>query len=441
MSKHKQYDVATSTLLSTGLEGKRVGYKKTKLGWIPEDWNVKSLDQLGEFSKGKGITKKDILEDEVGGLPCVRYAEIYTIYHYNTTVLKSKINQESAANSNPINCGDILFAGSGETLEDIGKSIAYLNKETAYAGGDICILKHHNQDPQFLGYLFNNDVVRSQLYKIGQGHSVVHIYSSGLKKVSVPIPPLPEQQKIASILNTWDKAIAAQEKLIAQKQALKNGLMQQLLTGKKRFAGFVEEWEEKSLNDIVKYLGGEAFKSTNQVENGVRWLKIANVGIGVVKWGDSTTFLPTSFIDENPKYVLKAGDAVMALTRPILNDKLKIAVFNKEDGIALLNQRVAKLISKNKNDLKFIYYIHQTPYFIYTMNAMMAGTDPPNISIKDLAKKKVFIPGYEEQKKIVSVIESFDNEIDNLINKGKHLKKQKQGLMQQLLTGEKRVKG
>jgi type I restriction enzyme S subunit len=146
MSKHKQYDVANSTkpvlsgveMLNTSLAEERVGYKETQLGWIPEDWSVKSLDQLGEFSKGKGIAKKDILEDEVGGLPCVRYAEIYTIYHYNTTVLKSKINQESAANSNPINYGDILFAGSGETLEDIGKSIAYLNKETAYAGGDIC---------------------------------------------------------------------------------------------------------------------------------------------------------------------------------------------------------------------------------------------------------------------------------------------------------------
>lgn len=88
------------------------GYKQTKLGLIPEDWSVKSLDEIGVFSKGKGIAKKDILEDEIDGLPCVRYAEIYTIYHYNTKALKSKINQESAKNSNPINYGDILFAGS-----------------------------------------------------------------------------------------------------------------------------------------------------------------------------------------------------------------------------------------------------------------------------------------------------------------------------------------
>tara|TARA_R110002124_G_scaffold104339_3_gene254147 strand:- start:6156 stop:7454 length:1299 start_codon:yes stop_codon:yes gene_type:complete len=416
------------------------GYKETKLGWIPEDWSVKLLDELGEFSKGKGIAKKDVLEDEIDGLPCIRYAEIYTIYHYNTTALKSKINQESSENSNPIGRGDILFAGSGETLEDIGKSIAYFGEQTAYAGGDIIILKQNHQDSRYLGYLFNNDVVKNQLFKIGQGHSVVHIYSSGLKKVLVPLPPLPEQQKIASILNIWDKAIAAQEKLILEKQELKKGLMQQLLTGKKRFRGFTEEWEVKPMNDIVKYLGGEAFKSTSQVENGVKWLKIANVGIGSVKWNNSTTFLPTSFIEKNPKYVLKEGDIIMALTRPILNNKLKIATFNKEDGIALLNQRVAKLTSKNKNDLKFIYYLHQMPYFIYCMNVMMAGTDPPNISLKDLSKTKVTIPNYDEQKMIVSIIESFDFEIDNLIDIKEQIINQKQGLMQQLLTGEKRVK-
>jgi type I restriction enzyme S subunit len=291
-----------------------------------------------------------------------------------------------------------------------------------------------------LGYLLNNDIVRKQLFKLGQGHSVVHIYSSGLKKVVIPLPPLPEQHKIAQILSTWDKAIALQEQLIAEKQALKKGLMQELLTGKKRFLGFTEEWEEKLVGDITEYLGGEAFKSTDKVSDGVKWLKIANVGIGNLKWKDATTFLPENFIDLKPKYVLKKGDIVMALTRPVLDDKLKIAELKEKDGIALLNQRVAKLIPKERNEIKFIFYLHQTSRFIYSMNAMMAGTDPPNISIKHLSKKRILIPNYREQKKIVNTLKKIDTEIENLIKYKDSLIRQKEGLMQQLLTGEKRVK-
>jgi type I restriction enzyme S subunit len=216
--------------------------------------------------------------------------------------------------------------------------------------------------------------------------------------------------------------------------------MQELLTGKKRFLGFTEEWEEKLVGDITEYLGGEAFKSTDKVSDGVKWLKIANVGIGNLKWKDATTFLPENFIDLKPKYVLKKGDIVMALTRPVLDDKLKIAELKEKDGIALLNQRVAKLIPKERNEIKFIFYLHQTSRFIYSMNAMMAGTDPPNISIKHLSKKRILIPNYREQKKIVNTLKKIDTEIENLIKYKDSLIRQKEGLMQQLLTGEKRVK-
>jgi type I restriction enzyme S subunit len=417
MSKHKQYDVANSTkpvlsgveMLNTSLAEERVGYKETQLGWIPEDWSVKSLDQLGEFSKGKGIAKKDILEDEVGGLPCVRYAEIYTIYHYNTTVLKSKINQESAANSNPINYGDILFAGSGETLEDIGKSIAYLNKETAYAGGDICILKYHNQDPRFLGYLFNNDVVRSQLFKIGQGHSVVHIYSSGLKKVTVPIPSLPEQQKIAIILNTWDKAINAQEKLIAQKQALKKGLMQQLLTGKKRFAGFVEEWEEIKLGDLLTIRNGKDYKHLETGE------------IPVYGTGGIMTYVNSFLYDGESVGIGRKG----TIDKPVyLNGK-----FWTVDTLFYCNSFMNCIP-------KYIYYLFQT----INWKRYNEASGVPSLSQATIKNIQVIMPTILEQAKIVETLSRLDENLNQLNEKKDNLKVQKQGLMQQLLTGEKRVK-
>ncbi len=415
-------------------------HQDSKLGGIPDSWSLKTLDEIGSFSKGKGISKSEILESTDSGYSCVRYAEIYTKYHNYTYVFESRINDESAHNSNEIKYGDLLFAGSGETLEDIGKAIAYLGSEKAYAGGDIIIFRQQNEDSKYLGFLMNNDFVRSQLHKLGQGHSVVHIYGKSLKKVKIPIPPLPEQQKIAQILTTWDVAINKQEAIIAKKQELKNALMQQLLTGKKRFVGFDDDWEYKRMDKLINYIGGEAFKSKNMVDYGVKWLKIANVGIGEIKWGSETTYLPIEFIEGYPKYVLHNNDVVMALTRPILNDKLKIARIKKEDENSLLNQRVSKLETKNKNVLDYIYYVHQLPNFIYAMNSMMAGTDPPNISLKELSSYHIHVPKPKEQKKIAEVLTAADNEITALQKQLQSLKNQKQGLMQQLLSGKIRVK-
>ena len=424
------------------------GYKQTKLGWIPEDWWIGKIQDLVD----KNIINKPMdgnhgnihpkSSDFVSeGIPFIAANNIKNeTINFDSCNFITKEQADQLQKGFSKN-GDILITHKGSVgntalVDDINFPYLMLTPQVTYYR----IIDPLKINRSFLRFFFQSERFQYILKKLSGGGTRAYIGISAQRKLPVFLPPLPEQQKIASILSTWDKAIATQEQLIKQKQELKKGLMQQLLTGRKRFAGFTEEWKYKSMNDIVKYLGGEAFKSANKVEKGVKWLKIANVGIGSIKWDNNTTCLPISFIEENPKYVLREGDIIMALTRPILNNKLKIATFNKEDGIALLNQRVAKLTSKNKNDLKFIYYLHQMPYFIYCMNAMMAGTDPPNISLKDLNKTKVRIPNYDEQKMIVSAIESCDLEINNLIDIKKQIIKQKQGLMQQLLTGEKRVK-
>ncbi len=408
---------------------KKVGYKQTKLGLIPEDWNIKSLDELGEFSKGKGIAKKDILEDKINGLSCVRYAEIYTVYHYNTTSLKSKINQESAKNSNPINYGDILFAGSGETLKDIGKSIAYLGKQTAYAGGDIIVLKQENQDSRYLGYLFNNDVVKNQLFKIGQGHSVVHIYSSGLKKILIPLPPLPEQQKIANILNTWDKAIATQEKLIAEKQKLKKGLMQQLLTGKKRFAGFINEWEEKSFKDITKINQGLQIPiSKRHIEN------IPN----------SFFYITNEFLKKNSNYkyyILNPSESVKCSEDDILMTRTGNTGMVVTGVKGVFHNNFFKIAyQKNRINKDFLFYILNSDRIQHTIKKLAGTSTIPDLNHSEFYGITIKLPNLKEQQKISDTLKNCDLELSSLKLKKEELCRLKLGLMQQLLTGEKRVK-
>ena len=198
------------------------GYKETKVGIIPDDWGVIKLKEIGSFSKGKGISKSDVINCGKG---CIRYGEIYTSHHIFIRNFKSFISNEDASNSKLISKGDILFAGSGETAEEIGKAVCYMMDDEAYAGGDIIILSPKNKNNYFYGYVLNNDLVNKQTRIKGQGQSVVHIYSKDLELVRIPKPFDYEEKKIVEILSIWDKAIELKEKLIEEKKEFKKGLM------------------------------------------------------------------------------------------------------------------------------------------------------------------------------------------------------------------------
>lgn len=200
------------------------------------------------------------------------------------------------------------------------------------------------------------------------------------------------------------------------------------------------DWEIVSSGQVIKYFGGNAFSSDDTCATGIKWLKIANVGIENTKW-DEVSFLPKEFINTFKKYLLKEGDIVMALTRPILDNKLKVAQIKEVDIPCLLNQRVAKLITKQNLDIKFAYYLVQMPYFINRMNVAMAGTDPPNLGSGDLEKIKIPLPHLPEQRAIAHILSLMDSNINqnNQLIAQKELRKK--WLMQNLLTGKKRLKG
>ncbi len=195
-----------------------------------------ALSQIGIFLRGKGITKTDLTDS---GVPCLRYAEIYTSFNDVVTKLNSVVSKEAALRATPIHYGDIIFATSGETAEEIGKAIAYLGNDPAVAGGDTVILRGHGQDPCYLAYVLNSQEAVRQKARLGKGNSVVHIHAKDLGEIRIPLPPLPEQRKIAEILRTWDEAIEKLDMLKAAKGRYKRGLMQKLLTGEWRVA--VEE--------------------------------------------------------------------------------------------------------------------------------------------------------------------------------------------------------
>ena len=216
------------TLLIKGILGRHKKLKKTEIGEIPEKWELKKLEDVGIFLKGKRISKSQLLEE---GLPCVRYGELYTVHHFVIKKFYSFIDRQTASESEPLKNSDLLLAGSGETVEEIGKCAVYLGNEKAYAGGDVIIFRDHHQDGLFMSYLLNSNVVRQQLNKLGQGHAVVHIYPYHLSCVLVPLPSLNEQREISATFSAIDRRMEKETERKESLMTIKKSLMQKLLSG------------------------------------------------------------------------------------------------------------------------------------------------------------------------------------------------------------------
>ncbi|MCC7439938.1 MAG: restriction endonuclease subunit S [Armatimonadetes bacterium] len=203
----------------------------TRLSGFRGEWEVRRVGEIGQFLKGSGVTKD---QTRSGIIACVRYGELYTHHHNVVRGFHSWISPDVALTAVRLKQGDILFAGSGETKEEIGKCAAFVDKIEAYAGGDIVILRTKASDPIFLGYYLNTAAIVRQKSSRGQGDAVVHISSSALSDIVCKIPPLPEQRAIAEILSDMDAEIEALELQRKKTVGVKQGMMQELLTGRVR---------------------------------------------------------------------------------------------------------------------------------------------------------------------------------------------------------------
>lgn len=183
------------------------------------------LSELGELLKGKGIPKADV---KVEGLASVRYGELYTKHHRVIRNFHSFIVEEDVSKSFKLKKNDILFASSGETITEIGKSAAFIDEVEAYAGSDILIFRPYEMDGYYLGYLMNSQLVRQQLNKYGTGATVMHIYNSDLKKVKVPKINIESQVLIGQKLESVFSSLSKTESKIQRSKSLQKSLINQI---------------------------------------------------------------------------------------------------------------------------------------------------------------------------------------------------------------------
>lgn len=209
------------------------------MGEIPINWEVIKTKYLANsISKGSGITKEDVVAD--GDTPCVRYGEIYSKYDNSFSACFSATMISNQVTPRFFDRGDILFAGTGEMVEEIGKNIVYIGEAPCLAGGDIIILKH-SQNPRFLNYALNSHYSQTQKSKGKAKLKVVHISASEIGCVYVALPPIEEQQEIADYL---DKKCSEIDSLISLKQSkieslkeYKKSIIYEYVTGKKEING------------------------------------------------------------------------------------------------------------------------------------------------------------------------------------------------------------
>jgi type I restriction enzyme, S subunit len=393
------------------------GYKQTEVGLIPEDWDVKKFDDFGRFFKGKGI-KKDEVKFE--GNPCVRYGELYTRYDNVIRETFSFISNDTAAQSIKLKSGDLLFAGSGETREDIGKSAVILREDT-YAGGDIVVFRAKDIDPVFLGFISNSIPVSKQKAINGQGDAVVHIYAGGISKIQIPLPPtLTEQKAIATALSDVDALITSLEQTITKKKAIKQGAMQQLLTpphkGGKRLPGFEGEWVEKTLGEVSHIKTGSR-NNQDKVEDGEYPFYVRS---------QSVKRIDTYSYDEEA--ILIPGEGGIGTIFHYINGKFEV------------HQRVYKISSFSEGVLgKFIFLKMKHEFYEHAMtNSVKATVD--SLRLPTFQEFEICLPPtLDEQKAIAQILSDMDAEITQLETKKEKYQAIKQGMMQELLTGKTRL--
>ena len=212
-------------------------YKPSGVEWlgdVPAHWEIRKLGRCGKLLKGNGGNKEDEVPE---GVPCIRYGDLYTTHTYFITESRSFISTEKAEEYTALQFGDVLFAASGETIAEIGKSAANLISSEACCGGDIILFRPKRKfDARYLGYITDCWAATSQKAVMGRGITVMHIYGTQLKYLMLPIPPVSEQGPIAQFLDASlakiGDAIAGARREIELLHEYRTRLIADVVTGK-----------------------------------------------------------------------------------------------------------------------------------------------------------------------------------------------------------------
>ncbi len=404
----------------------RPGYKETKVGWIPEEWNDPKLGKHMKCFSG-GTPKSGMREYYKGEIPWIKSGELNQKNIHGTDEC---ITEEAVKNSSAkfVESGTLLYALYGATAGVPG----FTQIQATINQAVLAILPKPNLSKHFCYFWFYSEKNRL-IARYTQGGQP-NLSGTIVKSFHIPLPPLPEQEAIAEVLSCWDEGLESLEKLIAAKKLRKKGLMQQLLTGEKRLPGFSKCWKEVSLGSIskaVKKAVGDKKVTPMSLSAGKGFVPQAE------KFGRDISGKQYS------KYtLLTKGCFTYNKGNSIRYPQGCAYLLEDRDEVAVPNVFISFKLDEKNTDNKFFQQIFAANMhgkdLMKFINSGVRNDGLLNLTTAWFFKIKFTIPSVDEQKAIAAVLETADGEIRLLEAERDALSEQKKGLMQKLLTGEVR---
>lgn len=393
-------------------------YKHTDLGLIPQDWKVVKLSEVIENFTGLTYTPNNVKEY---GILVLRSSNIQNgmlsfmdnVYVDNIDIPKRVIVQD----------GDILVCVRNGSKNLIGKSarIYGAHKRIMAFGAFMTILRTKNKNSnKYIHYVWQSSIIQKQIEE-NLGATINQITNNDINTYIIPLPPLPEQRAIAEALSDVDELITALDKKIAKKRLIKQGVMQQLLTGKKRLPGFTEKWVEKKLGDICTIIMGQSPSSVHY--------NTQNIGLPLIQ-GNADLENRQQVIRFYTSEITKEceeGDIIMSVRAPV-----------GAVGKAICRSCLGRGVCAIKSNNDFLYH-----YFVYTENNwgfFSKGSTFDSINSDELYQLSLILSNdINEQQAIAAILSDMDQEIANLEAQRDKYSVLKSGMMQKLLTGKIRL--
>lgn len=385
---------------------------------VPKGWSSSQLGEIMSFKNGLNFTKTDNGDSVkiVGVGDFKDLSELSSTEHLELISVAGRIRDEELLNN-----GDLLFVRSNGNKDLIGRCMFFpeVRERLSFSGFTIRgRVINELTFPAYMAIVARSSQFQTQISKASGGTNISNLSQQILNDINLLLPPLIEQKKIAKILSTWDKAISVTEKFLANSQQQKKALMQQLLTGKKRLLDengvrFSAEWRKSTLSMFCNIAKGKALSASD--------LEVGD--FPVIAGGKSSPYSHSDYTHENVVTVSASG----AYAGYISYHNYKIWASD------------CSVVSAKADNL--IDYFYQLLLSLQDkIYSLQSGGAQPHIYPKDLNSIPLWVPCVKEQQKIAAVLSAADVEISTLEKKLACLKDEKKALMQQLLTGKRRVK-
>ena len=365
-------------------------------GLCPDGMEYKTLGEIAvDIYRGAGITRDQVTAE---GTPCVRYGEIYTTYGVWFDKCVSHTDESKLLGKKYFEHGDILFAITGESVDDIAKCCVYIGHEKCLAGGDIVVLKH-NQNPKYLSYALATTDARQQKSKGKVKSKVVHSSVPAIREIKVPVPPIEVQCEIVRILDNFTNLTAELTAELTARKTQYAYYRDNLLTTK-------PQWNHVKILDMLSQPITDGPHTTPQfVQNGVPFISVDSIWDGKIHFEKRRGYITEEFDEECcKKYKPQKNDVYMVKSGSTTG---KVAFVDTDIRFNIWSPLAAMRVNE-KNSARFLFYLLQTERVQKQVKAKSSHGSQPNLGMRELEQFEVDIPPLDVQNRIADVLDNFE---------------------------------